>query len=122
MNIHLLQEVANDLQPDTLMGSKWRNCQIETIVEQTIIACWNNYKKYGHAFSWYHRSLNTSENAEASRRLQDDGDIVVVLQPSILKHPKTTHCDVTGVPYILMVTDKLLSYVLTRLELLSEKK
>lgn len=118
INVELLSKVADFLRnnPDSLMGSKWRNNEAEVIVSQTIRSCNYNYKETGDAFSWAHENAVSSsvltgvDNESALFNLINDKSIVIEGYQGNLSAWKTT-LRVDGVPQILRVTNSLLEYV-----------
>lgn len=116
MNTELLGKVAAKITTGyELMGSKWQNCECETIAMQTISACATNFKNHGDAFSWLGRGALRGRapcginNAQGLGRLLQDGSLTQESYEGPLSPPDTTAAE-NGLPQILRVTDALLEY------------
>jgi hypothetical protein len=110
MNIELLYEVAGRIKSGwEMMGSHWGNHQAEVIACQSIVACRNNHKECGDAFSW-DTLITGSGNGEGLRLLLEDDCIVIEEYGGDLAPPSDTRTE-NGKPRIIRVTDKLLEYV-----------
>ena len=104
-----------------LCGSKWDNCESETIALQVISACNNNLKSKGDAFSWLAGSCTTgrqqcgTNNARGLQMLIDDGSIVRedYTGPHEAPAGTATHNDK---PQVLRVTNSLLLYAASQMK------
>ena len=94
-----------------LMGSRWQNCEAETIACQVIANCHSNYCKYGNAITWQHKNvLRSSGNENGLRILLDDKCIILEPYEGILTAPDDTVCDEDGRPMVIRATPRLLEY------------
>ena len=102
-----------------LMGSRWKNCEAETIALQTICACGLNLEKDGEAISWQGAGTLRFNNSDGVKRLLNDGMIVLESydNPLGLKIPKGTVCAEDGKPMVFKCTEKLLDYVIAFMKL-----
>lgn len=81
--LDLLVQIADKMTGYELMGSKWQNCEAETIASQTICACALNYKNHGEAFSWCGvgtRGIGGNglvNNPRGMGKVVNDGSIIV---------------------------------------------
>ena len=117
-----LETIASRIKPGKLCGSKWRNCESETIALQTISACANNLKSEGDAFSWLAGSCTTgrqqcgTNNARGLQMLLNDGSLVQEDYTGFHEAPEGTATH-DGKPQILRVTNNLLLYAASQMEI-----
>ena len=104
-----------------LMGSKWQNCEAETIAVQTISACALNGRNHGEELSWcgqsvfFGRQLCGTNNSRGLHILLDDGSLVLEEYTGALTPPDGTATQ-NGRPLVLRVTESLLAYAASELE------
>jgi hypothetical protein len=104
------------------MGSKWQNCEAETIALQTICACSNNLKRKGDAFSWLSGSCTTgwqqcgTNNVRGLQMLLDDGSLIREDYTGGHKAPQGTATH-DGKFQILRVTNTLLGYAASKMKI-----
>jgi hypothetical protein len=78
-----LLEITEGLTGYELMGSKWRNCEAETIAAQCLASCAFNLKKHGDAFSFQGvgtritGGMGIVNNPKGMNSLISDGSIIV---------------------------------------------
>ena len=80
----LLLKVADKIKTGwELCGSKWQNCEAETIVCQAICSCALNFREHGDAFSWQGKGTQCvsggglADNPKGMQSLLDDKCIVL---------------------------------------------
>jgi hypothetical protein len=99
-----------------LIGSKWNNCECETIMAQTIMASANNIKDHGESFSWCGvgavsgRQVCGTDNRRGLGRLQADGSLVLEKYNGKLSPPDDVAKE-DGIPLVLRLTSEGLNYV-----------
>jgi len=78
-----LLEITEGMNGYELMGSKWRNCEAETIAAQCLASCAYNLKKHGDAFSFQGvgtqmtGGMGLVDNPKGMRSVVQDGSIIV---------------------------------------------
>lgn len=118
-----LETIASQIKTGwELCGSKWKNCEAETIVLRTISACANNLKSKGDAFSWLAGSCTTgrqqcgTNNARGLQMLINDGSIVQEDYTGPHEPPAGTATH-DSKPQVLRVTNSLLLYVVSHMKI-----
>lgn len=96
-----------------MMGSKWNNCEAETIALQIISGCANVLETHGEAFSWQGKGTLASgphvDNPGGVQRLINDGSIVIESYEGDAE-PSKNVVMVSGKPQIFRITPSLLHY------------
>jgi hypothetical protein len=119
MKAKLLEITEGPLTGRELMGSKWGNCEAETIAMQCLASCAYNLKKHGDAFSF--QGVGTkmrfgnglSDNPKGMQSLLQDGSIIAEPYegPVVPENGgKTTVLDEHGKWVCLRVTESLILY------------
>lgn len=123
MRNDLLKRIAAELKDyGQFMGSKWGNCEAEVLAMQTLGACALNLEKYGEPFSWLMtsamngRQQDGTNNANGLRILLDDKSVEVRDYDGPAAAPVNV-ARKDGKPQVLVVTDKMLTYAASMLEI-----
>ena len=118
-----LETVASNIKTGwELCGSKWGNCESETIALQTISACALNLKNKGDAFSWLAGSCTIgrqrcgTDNAHGLQMLIDDGSVIQESYTGPHEAPEGTAMR-DGLPQVLRVTNSLLLYAASEMKI-----
>lgn len=98
-----------------LCGSKWKNCEAETIALQTISACAMNLRNHNEALSWQGtgtllRGNDGTNNPKGVASLVDDGSLILEEYTGELTSPDQTVRAESGKPMVFRVTRVLLHY------------
>jgi len=113
-----LVRIANSIKTGwELSNSKWKNCEAETIVCQTLCACKNNLKTHGDAFSWATDNAlhgmggnGLVDNARGVRTIGEDLIVEPYVGNAKPKDPEGIATNEAGQYLVFRPTQKLLDY------------
>lgn len=119
INTELLVKITMRLRHDVkaLAGSQWNDPEVEDLVRRVIINAGNDFAETGQTFGWLHYNPTFKfTDQRGSRKLIDEGYIVINKHDDSEEMPSYAR-PLTGNALTIQVTNKLLNYVSTHLQM-----